>query len=765
MSHRSDYAGSDEALRSAIDDIANQLAVAVDGRFEFMVRGALPDETLDKLAMLVNFVIEAARRALADLQERNARLAELDRLKSAFLANVSHELRTPLALILGPTERWLDSSATGEELRRDLEVVMRNARGLLKTVNDLLDVSKLEAGRLAPRYARVNLAESVRTTCSLFEGVARDRGIAFDTAAPRELVGEVDADMFQRVLVNLLSNAFKFGLGGGRIACTLDARGGNAVLQVQDGGPGIPSAMRGRIFERFVQVEAEATRRAGGTGLGLAIAKEFVELHGGSIEATDAPGGGALFIARWPLRAPLGTEVAEEPGAAGVDGVASRLRAAAVDEVRAPTAQAEISQPSSALRGVVLVVEDNVDMNRAIARNLSDEYRVVTASNGREALERIAGDRPDLVVTDVMMPEMSGDELVRAIREDRTLDTMPIVVLTAKADDALRVRLLETGAQDYVMKPFFRAEIQARVRNLIAAKRAGDALRNELDSRERDLEALVREACLRRHELEKSLDEVRCARDEVNRLLQQRDEFISVAGHELKTPLTPMYIQTQLLGRVLGSDAPEHVKTDRMRAYLDGCARQIETLTRLIETLLDVSRIRLGSFSLKAEPGVDLVEVARAVIARQRAQWEAAHAPVTLRAQGDPVRGHWDRVRLEQVVANLLSNAIKYGADRPIDVAVSQCECAGTSAGRGHGRLARLEVRDRGIGISAEDQTRIFNRFERAAPIRSFGGLGLGLYITRQIVSSHGGTIRVESEPGAGSTFIVDLPLHAPDPP
>src|SRR5262249_15350055 len=155
-------------------------------------------------------------------------------------------------------------------------------------------------------------------------------------------------------------------------------------------------------------------------------------------------------------------------------------------------------------------------------------------------------------------------------------------------------------------------------------------------------------------------------------------------------------------------------------------------------------------------------EVARSVVERQRVQWEAAQSPVTMHVQGDPPRGRWDRVRLEQVVGNLLSNAIKYGGGRPIDVAVSQCECTCTSTGSGPERLARLEVRDHGIGISAEDQRRIFNRFERAASIRSFGGLGLGLYITRQIVFSHGGTIRVESEPGAGSTFRVELPLGAP---
>jgi signal transduction histidine kinase len=753
MSRQAAYhVGSEEALRSGIDDIANQLAVAVDGRFEFMVKAASPDEALDKLAMLINFVVETARRTLADLEERNARLAELDHLKSTFLANVSHELRTPLALILGPTEKWLTAGVAGDEQRRDLEVVMRSARALLKTVNDLLDVSKLEAGRLVPRYARVNLAEIVRGTCSLFEGVAREHGVAFVTSVPYELTAEIDADMIQRVLLNLLSNAFKFGLGGGRVSCVAESSGASAVLRVQDNGPGIPAAMREKVFERFVQVEGEASRKVGGTGLGLAIAKEFVELHGGTIEATSAPGGGALFVARFPLGAPMGTEVLDESGPGRVAGGASSQRAATIDELRIPALEAEVARPAGAERGVVLVVEDNPEMNQFISSTLSDEYRVVKASNGREGLERIASQRPDLIVTDVMMPEMSGDELVREVRNDPALAGIPIVVLTAKADDALRVRLLETGAQDYVMKPFSRAELKARVRNLVSAKRARDALRKELDSYEDDLEELAREVSLRRHDLEKALDEARRARDEVQRLLQLRDEFISVAGHELRTPLTPMSIQTQMLARVMRSGASETAKSEKVRAYLEMCTRQIETLMRLIETLLDVSRIRLGNFSLTTEPGVDLAELTREVVGRHRAHWEAASAPVTVRVEGPPPRGRWDRLRLEQVVGNLLSNAIKYGSGHPIEVVVSQDVNA---------NLATLRIRDYGIGISAEDQARLFNRFERAASIRSFGGLGLGLYITRQIVTSHGGTLGVESEPGAGSTFIVELPLDA----
>src|SRR5215467_589532 len=308
-STQSYYTRGEMTLRAGIDDIASQLGITVDGHFDFTVRASMADETLDKLAMLINFVIEAARRSLSDLKDRNARLAELDHMKSVFLANITHELRTPLALILGPTEKWLSSSDLSEEQSRDLDVVMRNARSLLKTVNDLLDVSKLEAGKLTPEYARVDLSKIVRLACSLFEGIAREGSVDYTVQVPDTLLAEVDPEMIQRVLLNLLSNAFKFGAVGGRITCVLETAGNNALLHVQDKGPGIPTEMRERIFERFIQVEDELTRRHGGTGLGLAIAKEFVELHHGSIRETTPVGGGALFIVTLPITAPADVAV------------------------------------------------------------------------------------------------------------------------------------------------------------------------------------------------------------------------------------------------------------------------------------------------------------------------------------------------------------------------------------------------------------------------------------------------------------------------
>jgi len=195
-------------------------------------------------------------------------------------------------------------------------------------------------------------------------------------------------------------------------------------------------------------------------------------------------------------------------------------------------------------------------------------------------------------------------------------------------------------------------------------------------------------------------------------------------------------------------DLPGDVKEQKLEAYLEMSKRQIDALTKLVETLLDVSQIRLGRFCIKPETNVDLFNLVREVVERYRPQWEMAHSPVKVELLGESPKGEWDSLRMEQVISNLLTNAIKYGRGKPIELTISNDKS-----------VARISIRDSGSGISKADQARIFNRFERAGSIGSFGGLGLGLYITRQIVAAHAGTIGIESDVGEGATFIVDLPL------
>lgn len=329
------------------------------------------------------------------------------------------------------------------------------------------------------KYARLDIAELLRGLAANFDSIARERGIDYRIAAPPALTIEADGEKIQRILLNLLSNAFKFTPDGGAIAVHLSEAGGQAVIEVQDSGPGVPADMREAVFERFRQVEGAANRRHGGTGLGLAIVREFAMLHGGSAGLSEAPGGGALFAVRLPLQAPAGTALRE--ATAVLD---TAIEQQAVEEL-APAAAPAADDDGAATHDapLVLIVEDNADMNAFIADTLRPRYRVASARDGRAGLEKALALAPDLILADVMMPVMSGDAMVLALRQHAEMAGVPIVMLTAKADDELRVRMLQAGVQDFLAKPFNVEELLARVGGLLAERQRAGAQLQESETR------------------------------------------------------------------------------------------------------------------------------------------------------------------------------------------------------------------------------------------------------------------------------------------
>ena len=437
----------------------------------FLAVGYLVSEAQGRLERALRRTEEAldgTRQANEELSRLYEKTRELDELKTRFFANVSHELRTPLTLILNPVSVHRATPGLDPKLARDLEVVERNARLLYRHVTDLLDVARFQAGRMVPHRVPADLAGMARTVASHFEIAARERRIALEVIGPESLPANVDVEMLQRVFLNLISNALKFTPDGGAVQVALQGSDASVVIRVRDTGPGVPVSEQERIFEPFQQADSGTDRRFTGTGLGLAIVRQFVDLHGGVVSAREAPGGGALFEVRLPAGVP------DAPGGAaatvrGMDPVLSRQ----AQEMVRPGATARPEMAAAPDAPLVLIVEDNADMSAYLGEVLGGggRRRVAFAADGRQGLERACALQPDLIVTDLMMPDMNGADMAMALRAQAGFSEIPIVVLTAKVDDVLRIALLRAGVQDYLAKPFDAAELEARVDRLLTERR------------------------------------------------------------------------------------------------------------------------------------------------------------------------------------------------------------------------------------------------------------------------------------------------------
>lgn len=686
---------------------------------------------------LVGFFYDITRRKRAEeeLRKLYERLRELDHLKGQLVANVSHELRTPLTLILGLVGRLLREEEVSPHARDDLAALQRNARGLLKQVNDLLDVARLESGHIEIHHARVDLAARLRLVASPFDVLAEERGLALAIETPGALVAEADAEKFERIAANLLSNAVRYTPRGGRIRCTLTENAGRVRLTVADSGPGIPLALRDKVFERFFQVEGGATRRTGGTGLGLAIVKEFTELHGGTVTVDTAPEGGALFTVELPLHAPAGATVATS---AEETDLQTRLATTAL-EARHSTADQEIVGPAG--RPLVLVVEDNPDMRRFVARSLETEYRVALAADGAEGLSRALVLVPDLILTDVMMPRASGEELVAAVRARTELDAVPIVLLTAKSDDELRSRLLRGGAQDFVTKPFSVEELQARVSNLLKMRGVRQVLEQALETRDDDVERLATELARRQRELQGAYEGTRAAREDVERAHAARAEFLALVSHELRSPLAVLVLGLDALQRKADALAPEQ------RRNLMRLSAATTRLGRLVETLIgfaDIERTRHELVPQSFAPA----ELASQVLDEHRDEAHRKHLAIELKSDAPPALDADPRL-VKLILSNLVHNAVKF-----TDVGTVQVEV------RARGSRHEFVVRDTGRGIPPELRTKLFEPFVQGEAIanKHMHGMGLGLALAHELAGILGGSITFESTIGSGSTFTLTVP-------
>jgi len=461
-----------------------------------LIAGVNPTRKMDSeyrtfyvlIADQVGTAIQNAR-AVENEKKRADALAEIDRAKTQFFSNVSHEFRTPLTLMLAPIEDMLGKEGGLAEDQRDrLELAHRNSLRLLKLVNTLLDFSRIEAGRIEAVYESTDVSTLTAELASMFQSATERVGLKLIIDCPK--VAEpvyVDREMWEKIVFNLLSNAFKFTVAG-EIEVSLKEKGRTVELSVRDTGTGIPEEELPHLFERFYRVKGARGRTFEGSGIGLALVQELAKLHGGRVRVKSELNRGSTFTVSVPLGREhlpadrIGAERAlESTGVRGAAYVEEALRwlpdsEALTEEIQVPVVAGTPElwpKPNKTRenRARILLADDNADMRVYVQRLLRDQYEVISEGDGQAALERAREQRPDLILSDVMMPRLDGFGLLKAVRADETLRGVPVILLSARAGEDSRIEGLQSGAHDYLIKPFSARELFARVQTQLELAR------------------------------------------------------------------------------------------------------------------------------------------------------------------------------------------------------------------------------------------------------------------------------------------------------
>jgi signal transduction histidine kinase len=672
-----------------------------------------------------------------ELEETNEKLVELDRLKGRFFANISHELRTPLTLLLLPLEALMHrfDALPDDGTREMLGTMHANGMRLLKLINDLLDLIRLESGRMDVKSEPLVVEDFIKGLTSAVRQVAEDKRIKWEAHVDPQLAAILtDRDKVEKIVLNLLFNALKFTPADGRVELRAERHGGDFVLIVSDTGVGIAKKNLPFVFDRFWQADSSSRRKFQGVGIGLALVKELVEMMQGGVTVESEEGKGTTFTVRLPykkaglpaMRETVVPSSAENGAAASEEWLANLYRRAelfpAVAARRGTVAPVQLSH-----RPTVLVAEDEPDMRRFLKAELDKDYDVLEAADGVQALEKAIQLSPDIILLDMMMPEMDGLEVCRELRKRETTMNIPVILLTARADEETKFNALEIGANDFLAKPFSSTELQARIKNLIESHHYQRKLSKQNVA------------------LTSAIEQIK----ETESQLVQSEKLASLgrlsAGiiHEINNPLN-----FTLTGLFALRNKSKQLAPEQRREYEEILDDVEEGIKRVRDIVFD-----LRTFTHPGAGAGEIVEVPDAVQAALRflaGEWKGE---IQIEQNLPPNQTVWaNRNKLIHVLVNLLQNSIDALAEKKF---ADGEKPAIWIEGRTQGDRSLIVVRDNGAGIDPKFLGKIFDPFFTTKEVGK--GMGLGLSICYRIVEGYGGRISVKSEHGKNCEFTVDF--------
>ncbi len=692
----------------------------------------------------------ALRKEVEDAREQlettNRQLSELDEAKTRFFANISHELRTPLTVMIGLTERMSDKFKTSpqQDVRDMLAMTEHNGLRLLKLIDDLLDLVRFDTGHADLKLQPTNLSDMLDGLMHSMRHLADQDGVALEwevTGLDSALM--LDRDKIEKILLNLTINAIKFTPSGGRIDVKTVLEGDRLLLSVTDTGVGISPEGLTRIFDRFWQVDSSSTRKFQGAGIGLALVSSLVDTMHGKIDAESTMGVGTSFkvdipveVAAFAPRDEGGDEDVQPESGKHIEELHRRAALSVArpsDLGEASVAVRGIGRKSSSGRPLVLVADDEPDMRRYLVMQLED-VDVVEARDGAEAVALAKQHLPVLALIDHMMPEMDGVEVCKAIRGHHATREMPVIMLTARADEQTKLQALDAGASDFLTKPFSGTELVLRLRNQLAMA----AIRSELGELNRDLAAAM-----------EKLKE--------NEVLLVRNEKLSGLGqmsagiiHEINNPLNYARAGLHALNSFKRSlPADDHADYQEIVGDVsEGVERVAQIVADLRQFTRDDNRVG-GEADL-----VEVVERSRRLVSHQLGSKVAFNIKKPERAL---ITGNSNQ--LVQVFVNLFQNAVdaidqriaeKGGEGGRIDISMRP------AAGGWE-----VAIWDNGAGIPKEIIHKIYDPFFTSKDVGK--GMGLGLSITHQILGRHRAHIEVDTRPGEFTCFTIFFPPSDPD--